>query len=82
MPIYEVECQDCGRVSEVLVLGVDRTPACPACGSPDTRRLISPTSSLTGHQPRALPGPGDTTCCGRAPAEGSCAGPGSCCGKV
>ncbi len=29
----------------------------------------------------SMPGPGDTSCCGSAPSEAGCAGPGSCCGK-
>jgi hypothetical protein len=43
--------------------------------------LMSTPSSLTGKTPQAVPGPGDTACCGRSVSEAGCAGPGSCCGK-
>jgi hypothetical protein len=42
---------------------------------------MAATSSLTGKAAQSLPGPGDTTCCGSQPGTGSCAGPGSCCGR-
>ena len=40
MPIYEYECQDCGKVFEYLVLG-DPDPACEACQSKRVCRLMS-----------------------------------------
>jgi putative FmdB family regulatory protein len=43
MPIYEYRCRGCGRKFSVLVrnVGVGATPACTACHSGDTERLIS-----------------------------------------
>ncbi len=82
MPIFEVECASCGQVSEVLVTGRQWPLPCPQCGSTDTRKLISATSSLTGRSPQGLPGPGDTACCGGSPGQAGCNGPGSCCGKA
>jgi putative FmdB family regulatory protein len=43
MPLYEVECPDCGERFEALV-GPSERPSCPACGGPDLRRLFSPIS--------------------------------------
>ncbi len=80
MPLYEYLCADCGRLSEILVMG-ERQVICPACGSQKLSRQLSATSSLTGRTAQAMPGPGDTACCGSSPAEASCAGPGSCCGR-
>lgn len=50
MPIYEFECGDCGERFEELV-GAGATASCPACGSEQTRRLLSPVSP-PGRQPR------------------------------
>jgi putative FmdB family regulatory protein len=82
MPIYEVACQDCRQVNEVIVMGSDDKIACPACGGTHTEKLISATSSLTGRTGQSLPEAGDTTCCGNSPGASGCAGPGSCCGKT
>jgi putative FmdB family regulatory protein len=82
MPIFEIQCNDCGYNGEVLVMGSDRDTACPSCGSRQTQKLMSPTSSLTGREGQALPGTGDTACCGSRPGQASnCSGPGSCCGR-
>ena len=82
MPIYEIECRDCGRKQEVLVFNADSMLTCPECGSADTEKLMSATSSLTGRNGQEFPGPADHTCCGSSPAQADCAGPGSCCGKA
>ena len=82
MPIYEIECSDCGQRSEVLVPSDDSARPCPQCGGERTKKLISAPSQLTGRTPQGLPGPADHSCCGSRPAEAGCAGPGSCCGKA
>jgi putative FmdB family regulatory protein len=82
MPIYEICCRDCGRTGEVLVIDSHKAPACPGCGSKNTEKLMSATSTLTGKEGTNYPGAGDTTCCGNSPAGAGCAGPGSCCGKT
>jgi putative FmdB family regulatory protein len=81
MPIYEIICKSCRYQGEVLELSSATMPACPACGSPQTEKLMSATSSLTGREGQAMPGPADTTCCGHGPGVAGCSGPGSCCGK-
>jgi putative FmdB family regulatory protein len=50
MPIYEFECEECGARFEELI-AADRTAACSACGSEQTRRLYS-TVSPPSRQPR------------------------------
>ena len=82
MPIYDVICRACGKKSEVLVISSSDQLICAACGSADTTRLMSATSSLTGRNAKDFPGPGDTACCGSTPSHAGCAGPGSCCGKT
>jgi len=82
MPLYEFQCVDCGRISEVLVLGrADETPACGKCGSTHMKKLMSASASRSGSPGNRLPGAGDTACCGLSPGDAGCAGPGSCCGK-
>jgi hypothetical protein len=46
------------------------------------KKLMSAHSSLSGSAAHAMPGPGDTVCCGSSPGHAGCAGPGSCCGKA
>lgn len=82
MPIFEIACNACGFAGEVLELKSQAAIKCPTCGSTETRRLMSATSSLTGKTAQYVPGPGDTGCCGQAPGHSGCAGPGSCCGKA
>ena len=82
MPIFEIACDDCRFQGETIVLNSQAPLVCPACGSANTRKLMSATSSLTGKTGQQFPGAGDTGCCGQSPAQASCAGPGSCCGRA
>jgi putative FmdB family regulatory protein len=57
MPIYEYRCLDCGEVfSQLMLRSIDANgpQSCSACGSSETRRLMS--SFAVGN--RADPGPG------------------------
>ncbi len=81
MPLFDFLCQDCGKTVEVLVAGYADHPTCSACGSSKLKKLLSAPSSMSGAVKQQMPGPGDTACCGTSPAQASCAGPGSCCGK-
>jgi putative FmdB family regulatory protein len=81
MPIYEIKCNQCRYTGETLVLDRSAGLLCPQCGAQDVQKLMSATSSLTGHSPQSYPGPMDSACCGDHPPAGGCAGPGSCCGK-
>ena len=81
MPIFEIACQDCCQANEIIVAGSNTEMVCPSCGSKRTEKLMSATSSLTGHSGQRIPGPGDTACCGGSPTTAGCAGPGSCCGQ-
>lgn len=41
MPLYELDCKDCGNQYERLVsFSATVLPACPACGSVDINRLL------------------------------------------
>lgn len=44
MPVYEFECEECGRRFEELAPSDTLALACPGCGSSRTRRLLSPVS--------------------------------------
>jgi putative FmdB family regulatory protein len=42
MPIYEFECQDCGKPFETLVSGFSTDNVkCPACSSKEVKKKIS-----------------------------------------
>ena len=42
MPIYEYRCEECGKRSSALLPSYSSPdPACPHCGKPALRRLIS-----------------------------------------
>jgi putative FmdB family regulatory protein len=82
MPIYEYLCLDCGQQSEILVTGSSGGPKCRSCGSESLKKLVSAHASPSGSASEALPGPGDTTCCGTDSMQAGCSGPGSCCGKA
>lgn len=81
MPIHEIVCNACGYSGEVISLSASSALSCPECGAAAEKR-ISATSPLTGRTGQALPGAGDTGCCGSSPGHAGCAGPGSCCGKA
>lgn len=82
MPLFDYQCLDCGKVSEVLIFGEKDSPACGTCGSTQMKKMVSAHSSLSGPLKSRVPGLGDTACCGSTPGQAAgCAGPGSCCGK-
>jgi putative FmdB family regulatory protein len=82
MPIFDFLCTDCGHVAEILISTEKTTVFCQRCGSGNIKKLMSAHSSLSGSTSTAMPGPGDTACCGSSPGHAGCAGPGSCCGKA
>ena len=82
MPIFDYLCEDCGKISEILVSTSYDHPECCNCGSKKIKKLISAHSSMSGPVKTGIPGPKDTPCCGSTPGEAAgCSGPGSCCGK-
>jgi putative FmdB family regulatory protein len=40
MPFYDIACESCGAITEVLARS-DEAVACPACGGERTHRLVS-----------------------------------------
>lgn len=47
MPIYEYQCKDCSDYFELLVpRPTDEPQPCPKCGSGNTEKLLSLTSSI------------------------------------
>lgn len=41
MPIFEFQCEDCGRGFERLLLNREAPVECPACGSPEVVKQFS-----------------------------------------
>ncbi|MGQ9546374.1 MAG: FmdB family zinc ribbon protein [Dehalococcoidia bacterium] len=61
MPIYEYKCQECGKVSEILIRSFDSQDVqCPACGGRKLDKLLSASYALSAEAP--TPG---RTCCGK-----------------
>ncbi|KAB1443686.1 FmdB family zinc ribbon protein [Pseudodesulfovibrio senegalensis] len=79
MPIFEYRCHKCEHVFEEIA-SFENKPPCPACGSSNTEKLLSPTSSLTGRETPAFPDGAGHGCCGSTPGKNGCV-PGTCCGK-
>jgi len=72
MPIYEFECQACGRVFDLMVLGQDQVEMkCPDCGSAEINKLMSAVShnfGLSNYKYKGKPGGVKTNVCD----SGSC----------
>jgi putative FmdB family regulatory protein len=51
VPVYEFECEECGRRFEELTASEARALPCPDCGSEQTKRLLSRVSP-SARQPR------------------------------
>jgi putative FmdB family regulatory protein len=48
MPIYEYRCEDCGKRSSALLTSYSSSdPACPHCGKPGLRRLVSTFATVS-----------------------------------
>jgi putative FmdB family regulatory protein len=53
MPIFEYKCEKCGHVFEQFVFGPDAAlegKACPQCGAPGAKRIVSSFASPFGGQ--------------------------------
>ena len=48
MPIYEYRCEECGKRSTALLASFSSPdPACPHCGKPALRRLVSTFATVS-----------------------------------
>ena len=54
MPIYEYRCEDCGRLTSILVRSFSETPSprCNRCQSDNLRKLISRVAVLRSEEDR------------------------------
>ena len=41
MPLFEYRCNDCGKISEILVFSSDETQKCKHCGSTNLEKMLS-----------------------------------------
>lgn len=68
MPIYEFECDDCRKRSEIFVKSKDEAIRCPACGGTRLTKLLSAFATQGGEKAHGHSAEG-CSCC---PAAGSC----------
>jgi putative FmdB family regulatory protein len=47
VPIYEYRCDECSKKSSLLVGFSSPDPACPHCGKPALRRLVSTFATVS-----------------------------------
>ncbi len=81
MPIYEFECRDCGETTEILIAASETDlVACGNCGGRNLKRIISAHAQVNATKSYPT-NPADRCCGAGGPPGGSCAGPGSCCGR-
>ena len=66
MPVFDFKCKRCGKVSEILLKGIDEaeSQACPHCGSRGMKRLLSAPSAVVAKHAGDSPKDGGS-CCGR-----------------
>jgi putative FmdB family regulatory protein len=52
LPVYEYQCQDCGKKFEVIATLAEKeaglSPACPSCGRKRARQVFSRFTLMTG----------------------------------
>jgi putative FmdB family regulatory protein len=69
MPMFDFQCQKCGRQFEELVRRGE-TPACPQCQSASVEKLLSaPAGHVAGGGGRSLPVMGQ---CSPPPGQHTC----------
>ena len=80
MPIYEFKCSQCGKISEVIVMGKesDEPAQCRFCGSGKLDKVLSAPGGVRV-QGRGMSGSaGEGACCGQT---SPCDNPKRCCTK-
>jgi putative FmdB family regulatory protein len=70
MPIYEYRCERCQDEFEQLVFASD-TPACPACGATELKKLMS-AHAVGKSQASAAPAAGGCGSCEFGAGSGRC----------
>jgi putative FmdB family regulatory protein len=80
MPIFEFECSDCGKSTEIL-MGRDEENLviCAHCGSKNLKKILSAHAAFSAT--KSFPANASDRCCGADGPPESCSGPGSCCGR-
>ena len=75
MPIYEYRCEDCKKISEVLVSASQgNSLKCCYCGSSRLEKIISSNFAVSKGKSGSA---SDASCCG---ATNPCDSPKKCCG--
>jgi len=79
MPIYEFQCKDCGKISEIVcsISGYNKTIMCSHCGSRNVEKIFSVPARVQVEEKGAA-GSKESECCGDT---NPCDNPKRCCNK-
>jgi putative FmdB family regulatory protein len=72
MPIYEYECNSCGREFEILVRNASPPPECPGCHGSELRKKLSAFAAITGAASAHAELPASCQSCGNPGGPGAC----------
>jgi putative FmdB family regulatory protein len=72
MPIYEYVCEKCATEFEALVRS-DTVPECPACHSPELKKVLSVFATGSSTPERSPVAAGPCGSCGHPDGPGGCA---------
>ena len=72
MPIYEYECNACGKEFELLVRNSSPAPECPGCKGTQLRKKLSAFAAITGSASAQAELPASCQGCGHPDGPGSC----------
>lgn len=73
MPIFEYNCNACGRDFEKLVRQSDPAPVCPACAGTQLTKKLSTFAAVTGGSvPAYADAPAACGSCGHPDGPGAC----------
>ncbi len=80
MPIYEFKCSQCGKISEVIVLGKesDESAQCGFCGSGEIEKVLSAPGGVKVRGGGMSGSAEEGLCCGQT---SPCDSPKRCCTK-
>lgn len=72
MPIYEYQCNSCGKEFEILVRKSSPPPQCPGCNGAELRKKLSAFATFAGATSPQMALPAACQGCGNPGGPGAC----------